>query len=404
VAGALSGMHIALFLPSLAGGGVAQVFLRAAKEFVRRGCRVDLALGRATGAYQAQVPEGIRVVPLPRSSVLGARFQALRFVPGAGAALLRPLLAPLAAPRVLPVLSGLAGYLSRERPEILFSGKTHTNLVAIWAAQWADVDTRVIVSEHTELSAQMASSAKWRWRHVAPLVARVYPAAARIVTVSHGVADDLAARTGLARDRIHTVYNPIVSPELEAFAREAPGEPWLEPGAPPVVLGVGRLTAAKQFRVLLEAFAKLRARRALHLIVLGEGEERARLEAEIRRLGLEGAVKLPGFVANPFAYMARAAVFALSSAWEGFGNALVEALACGCPVVSTDCPGSGPREILAGGAFGRLVPVGNAVALADAIGATLDAPPAAPRLRERAARYSVEGAVDRYLELLVGER
>jgi PAS domain S-box-containing protein len=112
-------------------------------------------------------------------------------------------------------------------------------------------------------------------------------------------------------------------------------------------------------------------------------------------------VDVPGFVPNPLAYMARAAVFVLSSTWEGFGNVLVEALACGCPVVSTDCP-SGPAEVLDHGRYGRLVPVGDEAAMAEAILATLDAPPDPVLLRARARMFSVDQALDRYLGLLLG--
>ena len=394
--------HLALFLPSLAGGGVAQSFLRAASAFLDRGCRVDLVLGRAMGPHRGRVPDGVRIVELPRSRSSVARFHALRLTPGARTAL-RPVVLPLAAPRILAHLPGLARYLRRERPDALFSAKTHTNLVAIWASRWAGVGHRIVVSERSQLSAEVVASSKWRWRYTAPLVGCVYPLATEILAISQGVADDLAASTGLPRERITTVYNPVVGPDLAERARADPGEPWLAPGAPPVVLGVGRLTPQKQFSTLLDAFARLRAGRALRLIVLGDGAQRPRLEAQVRRLGLQDAVKLPGFVANPFAYMARAAVFALPSAWEGFGNVLVEALACGCPVVSTDCRGNGPREILAGGAFGRLVPVGDPRALAAAIAATLDAERHPQRLRERAAEFSVDRAVDRYLELLLGD-
>jgi len=174
-------------------------------------------------------------------------------------------------------------------------------------------------------------------------------------------------------------------------------------------LGVGRLDPQKDFPTLIRAFARVRAQRPARLIVLGaEGHERhskyvAELKALPARLGIADDVDLPGFRHNPFAFMSRAAVFVLSSIYEGLGNVLIEALACGTPVVSTDCP-SGPAEILEGGRFGALVPVGDDAAMAAAIAATLDRPPAAATLRERARMFSVERAVDRYLDLMFEER
>jgi glycosyltransferase involved in cell wall biosynthesis len=165
-----------------------------------------------------------------------------------------------------------------------------------------------------------------------------------------------------------------------------------------VILGVGRLTPAKDFPTLLRAFARVRQVRAVRLVILGEGELRGTLEALVRDLGLEDSVSLPGFVQNPYAYMARAKLFVLSSAWEGFGSALVEAMACGLPVVSTDC--GGPSEILEGGMYGRLVPVGDPQALAEAILTALVEPPQADLLRARAEDFSVEKIADQYLEVL----
>jgi glycosyltransferase involved in cell wall biosynthesis len=181
---------------------------------------------------------------------------------------------------------------------------------------------------------------------------------------------------------------------------------WFLPAAPPVVLGVGSLSERKDFPTLLRAFAKLRKQRDCRLVILGEAgspkkteEQRAALMALAAELGVAADVDLPGFVANPFAYMARAAAFVLSSAFEGLPGALIQAMACGCPVVSTDCL-SGPAEILEGGRFGAMVPVGDDQAMAAAIAATLDRPIAAATLRGRAGMFSVDRAVDRYLDLM----
>jgi glycosyltransferase involved in cell wall biosynthesis len=208
----------------------------------------------------------------------------------------------------------------------------------------------------------------------------------------------LQARLGLPAQRIATVYNPIVSPKLVDLADAPLDHPWLAPGAPPVVLGVGRLARQKDFATLIRAFKAVRSLRPARLIILGEGQERAKLEALITAERLAGDVSLQGFEPNPFRYMRRAAVLALSSVHEGLPGVLIQAMACGTPVVSTDCP-SGPAEILEDGRWGRLVPVGDADAMAAGIAAALD-DPAPPDVAARAAAFSVEAAVSAYLKVL----
>jgi glycosyltransferase involved in cell wall biosynthesis len=250
----------------------------------------------------------------------------------------------------------------------------------------------------------------WTWKRRAfpGLIRRNYLAADAVVAVSEGVADDLAAHFGIPRDRISVVHNPVVSGSLKEKAAAPIDHPWLASGAPPVVLSAGRLHPTKDYPTLIRSFARLRQVREARLLILGSGkndEETARRRAELielaAELGVSEDVDLPGFVPNPLPYMARAAVFVLSSLWEGFGNVLVEALACGCPVVSTDCP-SGPAEILDHGRYGRLVPVGDDSAMAEAMLTVLRNPPDRDVLRARGALFTVDRAVDAYLDLLLG--
>jgi glycosyltransferase involved in cell wall biosynthesis len=194
-----------------------------------------------------------------------------------------------------------------------------------------------------------------------------------------------------------------VSPAMLAKAAEPAPHPWLEPGQPPVVMGLGRLVPQKDFPTLIRAFARVRAERPARLLIVGPGSAaaQAELRALAAALGCAEDTALPGPTLNPFAYLARAGVFVLSSLHEGLPGVVIQALACGAPVVATDCP-SGPREILKGGRFGRLVPMGDAAAIAEAITATLDAPgDRAPRVA-RAMEFSVDRSVDRYLALLAG--
>jgi glycosyltransferase involved in cell wall biosynthesis len=236
---------------------------------------------------------------------------------------------------------------------------------------------------------------------VLPSLARTfYPWADAVVAVSEGVASDLILTGGLPRERVHVLPNPIVTPELLGLAGADLDHPWFGPTSPPVVLAVGRLTPQKDFQTLIRAFHGLRNRSA-RLMILGEGSERPRLEALVASLGLTSEVDLPGFVSNPFVYMARAAAFVLSSAWEGMPGVLIQALACGASVVATDCR-SGPREVLENGRLGRLVPVGDFRAMAEAIDKTLAEPrQAIPKAALE--RFTSDTAVTAYLRVLEGD-
>jgi glycosyltransferase involved in cell wall biosynthesis len=391
--------HVALLLPSLAGGGVARSFLQLANGLTSRGHRVDFVLCRATGPHLAKVSSDIHVVELAPESGLRARMRALSLSKEAWREILRPIVLSPSAPPVLPYISSLAQYLDTLKPDVVLSGKTHTNLLAIWACRMAKTSPRIVISERTNLSTELATSSKWRWRYAAPLIGKLYPAADAITSVSNGVSDDLAETTGLPRESIQTIYNPVARPEIYQSAKVRPDHPWFAKGAPPVILAVGRLTEQKQYTVLLEAFARVQERHGVRLLILGEGKDRDALSARVRELGLDRSVSLPGFSDNPYAYMAHAAAFVLSSAWEGLPGVLIEALVCGCPVVSTDCP-SGPREILEAGKYGELVPVGDVGALAQAIERVLMRPPDRQPLRVRGAEFSLEAAVDEYVKVL----
>jgi glycosyltransferase involved in cell wall biosynthesis len=237
-----------------------------------------------------------------------------------------------------------------------------------------------------------------------PILARhSYAWADGIIAVSSGVADDLARVARLPRERIEVVHNPVVDRELPSKRKAPLDHPWFADGQPPVVLGLGRLKKQKDFPTLLRAFARLRSTREARLVILGEGKQEQSIRSLARSLGIAKDVDLPGFDPNPFRYLARAACFVLSSAWEGLPRVLIEALACGCPVVSTDCP-SGPHEILEGGRYGPLVPVGDERAMANAIAQVLDHPPDRDELRSRGALFAVDSSADRYLAILFGDK
>jgi glycosyltransferase involved in cell wall biosynthesis len=307
---------------------------------------------------------------------------------------------PLNARTTLLALPALVRYLRRERPAALLAAKDRAGRAALLARRLAGVPTRVALRLGTTLSVAMEGKGLLaRWLRYWP-IRRLYPLADAIVAVSEGVAADTIAISGIDPARVHVVRNPVITPELLAQAEQVPDHPWLAGGGRvPVIMAAGRLTRQKGFPTLLEAFARLRAERPCRLVILGEGRQRAGLEAQAARLGISGDLALPGFVGDLPAWLARASLFVLSSAWEGSPNVLTEALALGVPVVAADCP-SGPREILAGGRYGPLVPVGDAAALARAMARVLDDPLPSAMLREAAAPYSRAASARGYLRVL----
>jgi glycosyltransferase involved in cell wall biosynthesis len=368
-----SGKKLAIFLPALLGGGAERVLLNLAEGFTGRGHSVDLVVAQAEGPNVSQVPDSVRLVRLNP-----LRLKALRTVAS------------------FPLL---VRYLRSERPDALLSA-LHANVIAVAARRFAGFPLRLVISEHNHFSVRTRSmSGPYAW--LMPWLVRwVYPGSDVILAVSEGVADDLASAAGIPRNRICVVYNAVVTPEILKKAQAPLEHPWFQPGEPPVVLAIGRLTRQKAFDVLIQAFFRVQQSCAARLFILGEGEDRPVLQHLVAQLNLEKSVSLPGFVSNPYPYIARSTVFALSSRWEGLPTVLVEALACGVPFVATDCP-SGPREILRNGQYGRLVPVEDAEALARALISALNGGLSRPQ-PESWLPFAQETVVDQYTSLLLG--
>ena len=394
--------RIAVLAPSLSDGGIERSQANLAGAFVRRGHPADLLFFDAEGPNPRQAPPAVQVVDL-RAERRWTRLGWFMLAnPASFTVLVWHLLMaprPQAPPYLMLRLMALVHYLRRESPVVMYAAGDRANLLAVQARRIAGADTRTVVTQRTNMSVHLERNAKrvgrWRARAALWLLRRACLRADAIVGVSDGAAENMSVTARIPRERITTIYNPTVAPALPALAREPLDHPWFGAAAPPVILGVGRLVDQKDFGTLVRAFARVRKQRPARLLILGEGKRRPQLEALAAALGLGTDVALPGFVANPFAYMRRAAVFALSSRWEGLPNVLIEALACGCPVVSTDCV-AGPAEILRDGEYGPLVPMGDDAALASAILATLDDPPPRPRLVARGMQFAADRVTERY--------
>lgn len=334
---------IAIFLPSLEAGGAERAMVVLANGIADRGYPVDMILCSARGPFLREVSLGVQIVDLGVS-------------------------------RVSYSVGRLAHYLQAAQPRALLSAMTHANLVALAAGR--ATGTRVIVSER---NSRRRTLKDWTLRLMARLA---YRGADAVVAVSGGIA---------AKFNATAIPNPI---DLAAIRAKSQAQ---IPAQAPFILAAGRLVPQKDFASLIRAYAL--ANPPERLIILGEGPERPALERLVAELGLADCVALPGFDPNPFAYMARARLFVLSSRYEGLPGVLIQAMACGCPVVAADCP-TGPREILEGGRWGDLVPVGDVPALAGAITAAL-ARDVHPDVARRAADYDEANVIDRYLEVLL---
>jgi glycosyltransferase involved in cell wall biosynthesis len=373
--------RIVLFRPTLGDGGADRITLTLLEHLERARYQPTLVLVRRAGALIDRVPSDVPVIDLGRRRLA------------------------LAAP-------ALARVLRAEDPDVVLCTAGSANVIAVAAHRLARSRARLVLSER---NAVRRPGFEWRNRFEVPLKRALYPLADAVTAVSDGVARDLRDVLGLAPERVLTVYNPVVVPELPSLARAPLDHPWFQPrprvpprrgdAAPPVIVAVGRLVAQKDYPTMLQAFALLRARRATRLVILGIGPEQRALEALATKLGIAEDVAFIGFDPNPFRWMARAHLLVQSSVAEGLPGTLIQSMACGTPVVATDCD-HGPREVVTDGADGFLVPVGDARALADRANQLLGDAALRDRMsraaRAAAQRYTMAASLQRYQDAIDG--
>jgi glycosyltransferase involved in cell wall biosynthesis len=362
---------IAFILASLVGGGVERMTLNLAEEFARRGYEVDLLVADARGEYAEFVPASVNLIDLKK-------------------------------PRLLSCIPEIRTYLVKKKPDVFISAKDYINLVVIMAKLLARSKTNLIVTTHTNISRQLEVLNSRSFKVIAKLVQHFYRFADHVVGVSKGVAEDLQKITGLDKKKVHVVYNPVVTDELLAKAKEDVEHPWFHEDVP-VAVTVGRFDKAKDYPTLLNAMRVLQGSKHVRLIFVGDGAEKEHLLSLADQYKLNDVVDFVGFQSNPYPFMRKADIFVLSSAYEGFGVVIAEALAVGTPVVSTDCP-SGPFEILDGGKYGPLVKVGDYIGLSKAIEATIDNSTPREELIERSLLFTIENSADSYEKLFQGRK
>ena len=357
--------RIAIFFATSGHSGNDRIAKNLVPSLAKRGYFVDVLKVRNHGPNIENISPGVRIVDL------GARhtYSAL-----------------------LPVIS----YLRRENPVVVLADKDRVNRTALLARWIANTKTRLVLGSGTTISIDLKSRGWFERRVQKWSMGNLYPFADSVLVLSKGAAEDMSTYTGLDRNCIRVVPCPVVSSDLFEKTLRRPDHPWFQKGEPPVILGVGELGARKDFSTLIRGFHIVNQKTPCRLVILGSGKEHHELIQLTCELGIQEKVDFPGFQPDPYPFMAHAGVFSLTSRWEGLGFVLIEALAVGTPVVSTDCP-SGPREILQNGQYGALVPIGNADSVAQALLGALANPPARSFLQEAARPYEIEKATNAYL-------
>lgn len=365
---AADGPSLSFYIPNLIVGGAEQVTLNIVNGLFQRGYDVELVLSHPHGKLRSEIDSGVPVVALGESRV------------------------PIAG--IVAHIPRLVAYLDENQPDALISQVTHANVVCLMAGRLASAETRIVPTEHNAFDVEPPESIKSQI--LRRLAVRVLPTADELIAVSQGVADSLVTKTGLQTDDVHVLHNPIDIEGVRERATNPVDHRWIEDDELDVVLFVGRLHPQKDLETWLRAFARVhQSNPDTRAVIAGQGPLQEDLTDTATKLGIEDVVSIPGYVDNPYRFMHQASVFLLSSRFEGLPTVLIEAMACGCPIVSTDCP-SGPAEILDNGEYGRLTPVGNVDAIATAVEQTLEDPVESSILSQQADDFAPGVVLDEY--------
>jgi glycosyltransferase involved in cell wall biosynthesis len=360
-----------LFFSNLQAGGIQRAMLTLAGGLLRRGWAVDLLVVNGNGPLRQDIPPLASIIDFNKNHAVST-------------------------------FGEVTKYLQTNNPNVMLSSQTHINTIAILAKMLSGWKGRLVLNEQIAIleHAKLSAGKKNRYN---PLVAKLlYRFGDAVLAVSQAAADELRQVTGLPAERVSVAYNPIVNDEMIERSYEAPNHRWFRGQAYEIVLAAGRFTEQKDFLTLISAFKTVSLKHPnSRLVILGEGKLESEYRVLIKKLGLDEVVDLPGFQANPYSFMRHSQLFVLSSRWEGFGNVLVEAMACGTPVVSTDCP-HGPSEVLENGKYGDLVAPGNETAMAEAIINSLDTQHNRDALIARSLDFSVEKIIVQYEKTMTG--
>ena len=342
---------------SLSGGGMERAVLNLANFFINEGAEVDLLVASTNGPLLAEVPSSVTLTDL---KMYKSKRRSVRWWMFKAAFKIEPLLIVLPFTRKLPkavkVIPGLVDYMCEMRPDIILSTPTTANLAVIWAKSFSGYDGKIIIREASTLTKEIQNKNSVFFRLLKRFVRKWYNFADIVICVSDGVKQNLNENFLVSNKKLQTIYNILDIKKINNLSKSKDNDLVIDEFGD-FVLAIGRLEVQKDFDTLIRAFHNLSNDVSVNLVILGEGSERSNLERLIQELSLADRVYLPGFFINPYPFMAKCTVFALSSRWEGCPNVLREALVLQKSVISTDCP-SGAKEILDNGKLGVLVPVG----------------------------------------------
>ncbi|MDD5439061.1 MAG: glycosyltransferase [Candidatus Omnitrophica bacterium] len=354
-------------IPSLTGGGAERIVQLVSKNLPREKYSLKIVVFNDTRAYD--IPGDIEVVSLHKKR----------------------------ASDFFGLIMRLAQHIDAGQPDIVIGSLTYANFVSIAAVWISKSRPKLIITEHNNLRKDFRTERFYPVRMM--LVRLLYPYADRIICVSKGCADDIAGMLGLVRTRIEVIYNPVSLEDIGVLKNESLHHPWFNPKQMPIVISAGRLAKQKGFDILLKAFSLVRQRTQARLLILGDGTELAALRELSNKLNIDKDVSFLGFQENPFNLIKHSEIFVLSSLWEGFGNVIVEAMACGTCVVASDCS-FGPGEIITHGINGYLVQPGDEVALSNTLIELLSNQDLRQKMRTaaliRSRDFSVDNIIERY--------
>lgn len=363
--------RISIYKPLLAGRGSSRTVLQFVRGFIDRGIQIDLVLAKAKGELKSEIPEEVRVIDFD----VDTRY-----------------------PITLTALPRMVEYLRSESPPVMLSNTGGANVVPLVADWLIGGDTHIIAKGGVESRRKRIENGDWRGLLMTTLVRWTYRWTDDVVIGERESADEFLQTVPEIRDKLHIVHPPVITDNFLSKSREPLDHRWYTSNDAPVVLAVQRLEEPKDTATIIRAFDRLRDKRDVRLVILGEGDKREELESLISELGLEDSVFMPGFVTNPYNYMRHSDLFVLSSNKETFGKSLIEAMACGCPVVASDAPPGGVANILEDGKWGELVPVNSPDDMAAAMDESLGNP--VEGIEDRANHFSLDSTINQFLEII----
>lgn len=363
--------RIAIYKPSLTGRGSSRTVLQIVRGFIDQNINLDLILAKATGELESEIPEEVRVFDFDVD---------MRY------------------PITLTALPKMVEYLRSESPPVMLSNTGGANVVPLIANRLIDEDTYIIAKGGVESRKERIKKGDWRGLFMTNLVRWTYPWADEVVIAEREAAKKFLQTAPDINNKLHIVHPPVITEEILSRSRESVNHPWFNSNDVSVILAVQRLEEPKDTATIIRAFSRLHKRRDIRLVILGEGNKREDLESLITKLEIGDSVYMPGFVVNPYKYMRESDLFVLSSKKETFGKSLIEAMACGCPVVATSAPPGGVANILENGKWGELVPINSPDEMAVAMDNSVSNP--VEGIEDRANSYSLNTTLNKIIKII----